>query len=157
AGNNGWKEATADAPLPLAFAFEVDDTAYDLPPERRRPRSFVHAYTFREREAFYWDPDLWLADWVKRQKAPAEEEPARKRGTATAEVPRPDHFPHRIWAACDCEVQTPDYAWFGPAETRNVPTYPGNATALGVREKPYKNFSALMTGINPVPGPMMGK
>jgi hypothetical protein len=26
-----------------------------------------------------------------------------------------------------------------------------------VKEKPYRDFSALMTGINPVPGPMMGK
>lgn len=30
-------------------------------------------------------------------------------------------------------------------------------TALGVGAKPYKNFSAVMTGINPVPGPRMGK
>jgi hypothetical protein len=81
----------------------------------------------------------------------------RKRGTATAEETRPDHFPHRIWAACDFEAQTPDYAWFGPKETKQIPKYPGNATALGVKEKPYKNVSALMTGINPVPGPMMGK
>jgi hypothetical protein len=84
-------------------------------------------------------------------------QPPRKRGTATAEVARPDHFPHRIWAACDFEGQTPDYAWFGPKETTNIPKYPGNATALGVKEKPYGTFSALMTGINPVPGPMMGK
>ena len=68
AGNKGWKEATAEAPLALGFAFEVDDTAYDLPPERRRPRSFIHAYTFRDREPFYWDPNLWLADWTKRQR-----------------------------------------------------------------------------------------
>ena len=67
AGNSGWKEATTDAPMPLGFAFEVDQTAYDLPPERRRPRSFMHAYTFKEREAFYWDPDKWLDDWKKRQ------------------------------------------------------------------------------------------
>jgi hypothetical protein len=67
AGNNGWKEATAEAPMPVGFAFEVDPTAYDLPPERRRPRSFMHAYTFREREAFYWDPDAWLDDWKKRR------------------------------------------------------------------------------------------
>ena len=48
AGNKGWKEATPEAPLPLGFAFEMDPTAYDLPPERRRPRSFMHAYIFRE-------------------------------------------------------------------------------------------------------------
>jgi hypothetical protein len=64
----GWKEATAAAPLPLAFAFELDSTAYELPPERRRPRSFVHAYLFREHEEYYWDPDRWLADWEKRHK-----------------------------------------------------------------------------------------
>lgn len=67
AGNKGWKEATPGAPLPLGFAFEIDPTAYDLPPERRRPRSFMHAYMFRNREEHYWDPDKWLDDWKKRQ------------------------------------------------------------------------------------------
>lgn len=67
AGNNGWKEATLASPMPLAFAFEVDQTTHDLPPERRRPRSFVHAYLFKEREEFYWDPDKWLEDWKRRQ------------------------------------------------------------------------------------------
>jgi hypothetical protein len=68
AGNSGWKEATRAAPLPLAFAFELDQTAYDLPPERRRPRSFIHAYIFNNREQFYWDPDKWAEDWRKRQR-----------------------------------------------------------------------------------------
>jgi hypothetical protein len=68
AGNNGWKEATTEAPLPVGFAFEVDPTAYDLPPERRRPRSFVHAYIFHSREEHYWDPDKWLEDWKKQQR-----------------------------------------------------------------------------------------
>jgi hypothetical protein len=67
AGNEGWKEATAEAPLPLGFAFEVDRTAYTLPAERRRPRSFVHAYIFNGREQFYWDPAKWEEDWKKRQ------------------------------------------------------------------------------------------
>ena len=91
--------------------------------------------------------------------APAPEEPAkpRQRGLVKAEETRPKHFPQRIWAACDFEGRTPDYGWFGPPETRNIPRYPGNVTALGVKEKPYGNFSALMTGINPVPGPRMGK
>jgi hypothetical protein len=89
--------------------------------------------------------------------APAQESDPPRRGSARAEVARPKSFPHRVWAACDFEGRTPDYAWFGPAETKNVPAYPGNATALGAGEKPYKNFSALMTGINPVPGPCMGK
>jgi hypothetical protein len=67
AGNKGWKEATAEAPLPLGFAFEIDQTAYDLPAERRRPRSFMHAYIFRVAEDHYWDADKWLDDWKKRQ------------------------------------------------------------------------------------------
>lgn len=67
AGNAGWKEAGADAPLPVGFAFELDQAEYGVPPERRRPRSFVHAYLFRDREEFYWDPDRWLADWRARQ------------------------------------------------------------------------------------------
>ena len=70
---------------------------------------------------------------------------------------RPERFPHRIWAACDFESRTPDYGWFGPAVTTNIPAYPGNRTALGTRERPYKNVSGVMTGINPVPGPRMGK
>jgi len=46
AGNDGWKEATRDAPMPLGFSFELDPSAYQVPAERRRPRSFVHAYIF---------------------------------------------------------------------------------------------------------------
>jgi hypothetical protein len=67
AGNKGWQEATPETPLPLAFAFELDQTAYELPAERRRPRSFMHAYIFRTAEDHYWDPDKWLDDWKKRQ------------------------------------------------------------------------------------------
>jgi arylsulfatase A-like enzyme len=83
--------------------------------------------------------------------------PGRSRGQITATATRPATFPHRIWAACDFEARTSDYGWFGPADTNNIPRYPGNRTALGVSAKPYQNFSALMTGINPVPGPRMGK
>jgi hypothetical protein len=90
--------------------------------------------------------------------AAAEPKAARRgRGFAQVTESRPAHFPHRIWAACDFEGRTPDYAWFGPGEIKNIPRYPGNHTALGVGARPYKNFSALMTGINPVPGPRMGK
>ncbi len=32
------------------------------------PRSFVHAYIFRDREHFYWDPEKWEDDWKKRQR-----------------------------------------------------------------------------------------
>lgn len=87
----------------------------------------------------------------------ADDDAEARRGSARAAAARPEHFPHRIWAACDFESRLPDYAWFGPAETKEIPVYPGNATALGVSEKPYRDFSALMTGINPVPGPRMGK
>ena len=44
----------------------------------------------------------------------------RSGGAAQVEVTRPKHFPHRIWAACDFEGRTPDYAWFGPPETNNI-------------------------------------
>jgi hypothetical protein len=67
-GDDQWREATREAPTPLGFAFELDQTAYDTPPERRRPRSFVHAYIFRDREQFYWDPEKWEEDWKKRPR-----------------------------------------------------------------------------------------
>jgi hypothetical protein len=79
------------------------------------------------------------------------------RGEANAETQPPKSFPHRVWAACDFEGRTPDYGWFGPAETNNIPRYPGNRTSLGVSQRPYGKVSAVMTGINPVPGPRMGK
>jgi lysophospholipase L1-like esterase len=50
---------------------------------------------------------------VIRQALKAEPKP---RGKVKAEAGRPKHFPHRIWAACDFEGRTPDYAWFGPPE-----------------------------------------
>jgi hypothetical protein len=65
AGQKRWQAATPEAPMALAFAFELDQTAYQLPPEQRRPRSFIHAYVFRVQEQFYWDPDAWLAYWQK--------------------------------------------------------------------------------------------
>ena len=80
-----------------------------------------------------------------------------QRGTARANAQRPESFPHRIWAACDFEGQTPDYGWFGHIETNVIPKYPGNATALSAAPGPYRDFSAVMTGVNPVPGPRMGK
>ena len=66
-GHERWKAATPEAPLAMAFAVELDRTTYELPPERRRPRSFMHAYIFQNREDHFWDPDLWLADWKKKQ------------------------------------------------------------------------------------------
>lgn len=85
---------------------------------------------------------------------PAPEEPGQphQRGAAAAEVTRPKHFPHRIWAACDFEGRTFNYGWFGSEEKQNIPKYPGNQTAL--RGKAHSSF-AWYTGINPVPGPRM--
>lgn len=80
-----------------------------------------------------------------------------QRGEASADTQRPGSFPHRILAACDFEGLTPDYGWFGRAETNDLPRYAGNTTALAAATGPYQNFSAVMTGINPVPGPRMGK
>ena len=54
--------------MPLGFAFELDRTAYELPAERRRPRSFIHAYIFKNQEAYYWGPEKWEEDWKRRQK-----------------------------------------------------------------------------------------
>lgn len=68
AGNQGWKEATLEKPLAVGFACELDASAYNLPAERRRPRSFMHAYIFRDQDDHYWDPDKWLEDWKKRRK-----------------------------------------------------------------------------------------
>src|SRR6185503_12094107 len=79
------------------------------------------------------------------------------KGVVKADSAHPKHFPHRIWAACDFEGQTPDYGWFGRTETNDIPRYPGNATALAAAPGPYRDFSAVMTGVNPVPGPRMGK
>lgn len=80
----------------------------------------------------------------------------RRRGFADVEVRRPERFPHRIWAACGFEAKTPSYGWFGQQETKDIPKYPGNVTALRARG-PHGNFAALMVGMNPVPGPRMGK
>src|SRR5262249_23986868 len=58
------------------------------------------------------------------------------------------------WAACDFEVRTPDYGWFGAPESHDIPRYPGNATAL--RGEKARDAFAWLAGINPVPGPRMG-
>jgi hypothetical protein len=99
----------------------------------------------------------WVGLHCQSDDSSGSQAPQRQRGAARVEVTRPKHFPHRIWAACDFEGRTPDYAWFGPAETKNIPSYPGNTTALSVGERPYGRTSAIMTGVNPVPGPMMGE
>src|SRR5262245_53616020 len=85
------------------------------------------------------------------------QEQGARTGKVQATIGRPQRFPYRIWAACDFEGQTPDYAWFGPPEKQNIPQYPGNATALGIDDRARQEGGAIMTGINPVPGPRMGK
>jgi hypothetical protein len=74
-----------------------------------------------------------------------------RKGSATVVTQRPEHFPHRIWAASDFEVHLPVYGWFGNDENKNIPAYPGNATAQ------VKRKTQEYAGINPVPGPCMGK
>lgn len=92
-------------------------------------------------------------------RAQAQSVPKRlhARGIARVQVMRPKRFPHRIWAACDFESRTRDYGWFGTPEKSDIPRYPGNATALRAAPGPYQTVSAVMTGINPVPGPRIGK
>lgn len=80
---------------------------------------------------------------------------AAERGSAMANNTRPKNFPHRIWAACDFESRTPDYGWFGPPEKTNIPRYSGNATALGFIAN--QDSAGTMVGVNPVPGPRIGK
>jgi len=110
-----------------------------------------------------WRQDFWRFATVVFALTLGSELPSsqgaenRSSGTATALTKRPKSFPHRIWAACDFEGQSPDYGWFGRAETNDIPLYPGNRTALRATDRPYRNVSAVMTGINPVPGPRMGK
>jgi len=82
---------------------------------------------------------------------------AERSGTARADAARLDHFPHRIWAACDFEGQTPDYGWFGVIKTNQIPVYAGNVASLAAASGPYNKVSAIMAGISPVPGPRMGK
>lgn len=94
----------------------------------------------------------WL--WLMILALPA---PGAEPGHVPANAERPATFPHRIWAACDFEWTSPDYGWFGIAETNRIPAYPGNRTALSALPGPYGEVSATMAGINPVPGPRMGK
>ncbi len=152
----------------LIDAAPAEDCAVDVTPRRCR------AFLPKPGERFAWKNGgqtgeavadahgLVTLEKVRVAKAPGRIVVTKKaaegnRGRATVEVTRPATFPHRIWAACDFEGRTPDYAWFGPAETAKLPAYPGNKTALGCEPKPYGKTSALMTGINPVPGPCMGK
>lgn len=66
-GKPRWNVVAPEQAFPVGFAFELDRSDYEVPPERRRPPSFVHAYIFRNRDPFYWDPEKWEEDWKKRQ------------------------------------------------------------------------------------------
>jgi hypothetical protein len=61
---------------------------------------------------------------VIRQVVPSK---PRRRGWIKAQEMRPMHFPHRIWAACDFEGRTPDYAWFGPPRRRTSRAIPATS------------------------------
>jgi len=89
------------------------------------------------------------------EKEPAARSTPEERGSSKVERTRPPSFPHRIVAACDFEGQTPDYGWFGAVEKTDLPVYPGNANAL--RGEPAKDVFAHLAGVNPVPGPRLGK
>jgi len=81
-----------------------------------------------------------------------QHETRRRRGKASVEETRPAQFPHRIWVAADFEGgRLPNYAWFGTVIRKGIPDYPGNFQTL--RSHPGSHY----VGINPVPGPCMGK
>jgi hypothetical protein len=57
-------------PVALGFSFELDQSDYELPAERRRQAPYLVAHTFKgpQRQAYYWDPEKWETDWRKQQK-----------------------------------------------------------------------------------------
>jgi hypothetical protein len=57
-------------PVAIGFAFELDQSDYELPAERRRQAPYLIAHTFKgpHRHVYYWDVEKWEADWKKRQK-----------------------------------------------------------------------------------------
>jgi hypothetical protein len=57
-------------PVALGFAFELDQSDYELPAERRRQAPYLVAHTFKgpQRQAFYWDVERWETAWKKQQK-----------------------------------------------------------------------------------------
>ncbi len=57
-------------PVAIGFAFELDQSDYELPAERRRQAPYIVAHTFKGpvRQVYYWDIEKWEADWKKQQK-----------------------------------------------------------------------------------------
>jgi hypothetical protein len=57
-------------PVAIGFSFELDQSDYELPAERRRQAPYLVAHTFKgpQRQIYYWDPDRWEVAWRKQQK-----------------------------------------------------------------------------------------
>jgi hypothetical protein len=57
-------------PVALGFSFELDQSDYALPAERRRQAPYLVAHTFKgpQRQGYYWDLDRWEEAWKKKQK-----------------------------------------------------------------------------------------
>jgi hypothetical protein len=57
-------------PIAIGFSFELDQSDYELPAERRRQAPYLVAHTFKgpQRQVYYWDIEKWEADWKKQQK-----------------------------------------------------------------------------------------
>jgi hypothetical protein len=91
--------------FPQAVAFDIDETAYELPPERRRPRGFMHVTVFRERERFYWEPDLGKED--REDPAILRMRPSIHQGTGSVFIGRiawiDGAFWREGWGQCSWE------------------------------------------------------
>ncbi|MEA1997257.1 MAG: hypothetical protein U9N45_06435 [Gemmatimonadota bacterium] len=85
--------------------------------------------------------------------------PARDAGrgaTVRQAIPGcPDHFPGRIWAACDFEQSRKDVLWTGLPETADIPAYPGNTTAL--RAVPVGREGTRSLVVKPADYPRMSR
>jgi hypothetical protein len=59
----------AREPLPIAMSFELENYNYEMPPEYRRTIPYL-MWWFRGRpnHDFYFSPETWEADWIKRGK-----------------------------------------------------------------------------------------
>ncbi len=68
-GGKSSRNFTAE-PIAIGFAFELDQSDYALPAERRRQAPYLVAHTFKgpQRQIYYWDVDQWEAAWKKQQK-----------------------------------------------------------------------------------------
>jgi hypothetical protein len=57
-------------PVAIGFSFELDQSDYEIPAERRRQAPYLVAHTFKgpQRQAYYWDLEKWEAAWKKQQK-----------------------------------------------------------------------------------------